>query len=228
MVAGMAAGTASAGGARGAGALSTADVVALAIVTCIVLAWLAPRSANFIAGLLAGALGAMVIYAYLPADGPGAGAARDSFTDISTTLPGAAPAFLPPGGVPRGPPGPPPGAYPGAVSFEPESLALGGNLLDGSADQYGGQAFTELVFNQSRTAMGGVPNDGPQGRACRAPTSNNAPLGMDERIAFSGLARNDATRQTAGTMNRRCMMDPYLREEVAAREADEWWGRDEY
>ena len=49
----------------------------------------------------------------------------------------------------------------------------------------------------------------------------------DERINYQSRSRNDSTRVTAGTMNRRRDLDKYLREEVDEEDDREWWGRHE-
>lgn len=57
--------------------------------------------------------------------------------------------------------------------------------------------------------------------------ANDGEFDTDEGSVYSALSRNDATRVTAGTMNRRKDLDRYLREEVAVEEDREWWGRHE-
>jgi len=148
---------------------------------------------------LAVALGGLVAYEM---------AKVERFTDLSTILPGAP---VPNIQVPRRDPGAPP-AYPGAVDLSP----LGGDLADGAT-----QALPDggTVRNESRDApVEWDPNA----------VASNGPLNFDERIARNQLGRNDPTRPVEGEMRRRRMMSKYLSEEVAAREADEWWGVHEY
>ena len=57
--------------------------------------------------------------------------------------------------------------------------------------------------------------------------ANDDELDGDERMANQGTSRNDATRVTAGTMNRRGDVDKYLREEVEEAQDRVWWGRHE-
>ena len=57
--------------------------------------------------------------------------------------------------------------------------------------------------------------------------ANDMELDADEACGNNALSRNDATRVTAGTMNRRRDLDKYLREEVEMAENKRWWGRNE-
>jgi hypothetical protein len=63
--------------------------------------------------------------------------------------------------------------------------------------------------------------------ACPDDEANDDELDGDERITYQQRSRNDSTRVTAGTMNRRKMLDPYLRGEVEEEEDSPWWGRHE-
>jgi hypothetical protein len=62
---------------------------------------------------------------------------------------------------------------------------------------------------------------------CVDDEANDNEIDGDERMAYQGAARNDATRVTAGTINRRHDMDKYFREELAEAEEREWYGRHE-
>lgn len=63
--------------------------------------------------------------------------------------------------------------------------------------------------------------------ACFDDEANDDELDGDERINYQARSRNDPMRVTAGTMNRRCDLDKYLREEVEEEDDREWWGRHE-
>jgi len=63
---------------------------------------------------------------------------------------------------------------------------------------------------------------------CDDDEANDEELDGDERMANQGTARNDATRVTAGTMNRRRTLDKYFRENLDEDENSRWWGRHEY
>ena len=86
--------------------------------------------------------------------------------------------------------------------------------------------------DQWRTPYGNPYNTGRE----HAPTAaaawvddeaNDMELDADEACGNNALSRNDATRVTAGTMNRRRDLDKYLREEVEMAENERWWGRNE-
>lgn len=63
--------------------------------------------------------------------------------------------------------------------------------------------------------------------ACVDDEANDDELDGDERMNYQARSRNDPTRVTAGTMNRRRDLDKYLREEVDEEDDREWWGRHE-
>jgi len=63
--------------------------------------------------------------------------------------------------------------------------------------------------------------------ACIDDEANDDALDGDERMNYQARSRNDPTRVTAGTMNRRRDFDKYLREEVEEEDDREWWGRHE-
>jgi hypothetical protein len=78
------------------------------------------------------------------------------------------------------------------------------------------------AYDLSRTAA-------PKSRAaCVDDEANDDEMDIDERSVNSRLAMSDPTRTTAGTMNRRKMLDKYFREEVTAEEDRMWYGRHEY
>jgi len=57
--------------------------------------------------------------------------------------------------------------------------------------------------------------------------ANDDELDGDERNAYQVRSRNEHARVTAGTMDRRKMLDPYFREELDQEEDSHWWGRHE-
>lgn len=63
--------------------------------------------------------------------------------------------------------------------------------------------------------------------ACIDDEANDDQLDGDERNAYQVRSRNDATRVTAGTMNRRQDVDKFFREELEQEQDREWWGRHE-
>ncbi len=65
-------------------------------------------------------------------------------------------------------------------------------------------------------------------RVCYDNEENSAGLDIDEKNTYQARGRNDHTRVVAGTMNRRRMVDPYMREELEEEEASLWWGQHEY
>ncbi len=140
----------------------------------------------------------------------------------ATGLDLAPPSELPPGRAPVGPVETLdlPGEYPGAIDFDEYD----------SDPEYG---FRDLADNDNALAPQGNPFNlnrvafttaaGP----CLDDEANDDMIDGDERVTYQARARNDATRVTAGTMNRRKMMEKYLNEEVLEAEEREWWGRHE-
>lgn len=187
-------------------------LAALCVVLCLVIVCLAPQHAAFVAVALAAAIAG---YYFSQKRVP----APEKFTDISTTLPGAPVPTI--GHVPHQAK-PLPAEYPGAVVFEQEGIDTEGVLVDGTSDRLANGTLDGEVYNASREDWG------PGTAGWKGAESNNAALNFDERIANNSLSRNDPTRPTVGTMRRRCEMDRFFREEVAAREQDEWWGNHEY
>lgn len=109
-------------------------------------------------------------------------------------------------------------AYPGAIELdEYETLASSGHT-DRSRyeDPPEGNPFDPMRVRADLAA-------GP----CVDDEANDNEIDGDEKMAYQGSVRNDATRVTAGTINRRRDMDKYFREEVEEAEEREWWGRHE-
>ncbi len=76
-------------------------------------------------------------------------------------------------------------------------------------------------FNPSRVAAPFAAD------ACIDDEANNDEIDGDERTNYQALSRNDPTRAIIGSMNSRCGLDKYLREEVEEAEDETWWGRHE-
>jgi hypothetical protein len=110
--------------------------------------------------------------------------------------------------------------YPGAIDLdEYDSEATYGHrdLTEGDNDfvPYGNP------FNTGRIA---AP---PAADSCIDDEANDDQIDGDERNTYQTRARNDATRATAGTMNRRQAMDKFFREECEESDDQMWWGRHE-
>ena len=114
-----------------------------------------------------------------------------------------------------------PGRYPGAIDFdEYDSDPAAGGQRDSRAED-SRRAPEGNPFNPGR--VGVTLASGP----CLDDEANDDEIGGDERMAYRGTARNDPTRATAGSMNRRRDLAKYLDEEVAEAEERMWWGRHE-
>jgi hypothetical protein len=112
------------------------------------------------------------------------------------------------------------GRYPGAIDIDEYD----------SEAEYGHRDRTEgdnenlprgNPFNTNRISYP------PRAGACIDDEANDAEIDGDEGMVYQGTQRNDPTRVTAGTMNRRRDLDRYFREEVEEAEEREWWGRHE-
>jgi hypothetical protein len=57
--------------------------------------------------------------------------------------------------------------------------------------------------------------------------SNKTTIDFDEQNTYQGLSRNDPYRPINGLMNRKQMIDPYIREELEKEERKVWWGNGE-
>jgi hypothetical protein len=111
-------------------------------------------------------------------------------------------------------------SYPGAIDLdEYDSEAVYGHrdLTEGDNDfvPYGNP------FNTGRIA---AP---PAADSCIDDEATDDQIDGDERNTYQVRARNDATRVTAGTMNRREAMDKFFREECEENDDQMWWGRHE-
>lgn len=127
-------------------------------------------------------------------------------------------------------------SYPGAIDYqERPPHSFGGVTPDGASDlpQWDSFGFSDLGGYEARHFAEGNPfglNRAQAPRAagpCTDDEANNDEYDGDDRIARSGLTRNEPTRVTAGTINRKRDLDPYLREEVEEYEDLNWWGRHE-
>jgi hypothetical protein len=114
-----------------------------------------------------------------------------------------------------------PGAYPGAIDgVDDHDSDAGYGHLDREEGENAEMPYGN-IYNRNRVST-------PQAaEACLDDEANDAEMDGDELMTFQGRARNDAERVTAGTMNRRKWMKPYLDEELDQSEAQYWWGRSE-
>ena len=105
------------------------------------------------------------------------------------------------------------------VADEPGEYEQEGYADRGQARSRG--AGPERRYETGRTAR-------PQaGGACFDDEANDAGLDADEYNADQARWRNDPVRVAVGVAGKRRALDAYLREEVAEREDDPWWGRHE-
>jgi hypothetical protein len=121
-----------------------------------------------------------------------------------------------------------PRGYPGAIDSEGDydmAQSLNeGPLNEGHRDRAVGDNVFAPEGNPFNINRVGAPH---AASACFDDEANDDELDGDERINYQARSRNDPTRVTAGTMNRRCDLDKYLREEVEEEDNREWWGRHE-
>lgn len=121
-----------------------------------------------------------------------------------------------------------PHGYPGAIDPEGDyDMAQSLNedsLNEGHHDRSVGDNVFAPDGNPFSLNRVGAPH---AASACFDDEANDDELDGDERINYQARSRNDPTRVTAGTMNRRCDLDKYLREEVEEEDDREWWGRHE-
>jgi hypothetical protein len=116
-----------------------------------------------------------------------------------------------------------PRGYPGAIDPEDDYDAAQ-SLNEGHRDRAVGDNVFAPDGNPFNLNRVGAPY---AASACFDDEANDDELDGDERINYQARSRNDPTRVTAGTMNRRCDLDKYLREEVEEEDDREWWGRHE-
>lgn len=118
--------------------------------------------------------------------------------------------------------------YPGAIDSEGDydmAQSLNeGPLNEGHRDRAVGDNVFAPEGNPFNINRVGAPH---AASACFDDEANDDELDGDERINYQARSRNDPTRVIAGTMNRRCDLDKYLREEVEEEDDREWWGRHE-
>ena len=144
-------------------------------------------------------------------------------------------------GVLPGSPDFPSGAAPAPAPFAPSGAPYRGAIdVDGKTDMYaleydefGEYGHEDSPYSAAMSAPYGNPFDldsigsPAAARADFDDEANNDEMDGDERITYQQRSRNDPTRVTAGTMNRRKMLDPYLRGEVEEEADRPWWGRHE-
>jgi hypothetical protein len=118
-------------------------------------------------------------------------------------------------------------SYPGAIDAGLDLAADGTDF-----DTGGGDGARTKTHDDGRVPEGNpfelgrfsVPH---AAEPCYDDEANNDEIDGDERMAYSSLGRNDPTRPTAGTMNRRRDLEKYLTEELAEEEARVWYSRHE-
>ena len=113
--------------------------------------------------------------------------------------------------------------YPGAIQAASRDVDSQGAWALGARDR---QESEDVVidgnpFDPSRLAAPGGAS------ACEDDEANDMEQDADESNINQVRSRNDPTRVTAGTMNRRRFLDPFLREELEQEENKRWWGRHE-
>jgi len=108
--------------------------------------------------------------------------------------------------------------YPGAIELDEYETEAGAGHIDRSRYEVApeGNPFDPM---RVRSDLAAAP--------CVDDEANDNEIDGDERMAQQGAARNDATRTTAGTINRLKDMRKYLEEETLEAEEREWWGRNE-
>lgn len=112
------------------------------------------------------------------------------------------------------------GHYPGAIDIDEYDT----EGAYGHRDTTEGDADAVPVGNPYNTNRVAYP---PSADACVDDEANDGEIDADELNTYHARSRNDATRVTAGTMNRRKDLEKYFLEEVAQAEDREWWGRSE-
>lgn len=108
--------------------------------------------------------------------------------------------------------------YPGAIELDEYETEADAGHVDRSRYEVApeGNPFDPM---RVRSDLAAAP--------CVDDEANDNEIDGDERMANQGTARNDATRVTAGTINRLKDMRKYLEEETLEAEEREWWGRNE-
>jgi hypothetical protein len=95
----------------------------------------------------------------------------------------------------------------------------------------GGDAYRDASRGDARPAgapwLAGRDRPEPPAAPCYDDEANDDEMQGDEAAANQGLARNDATRVTAGMVRRHPFVRRYLEEEVAEAQDREWWGTHE-
>jgi hypothetical protein len=192
--------------------------VALTFIVIVIIAMICPDVFTTF-GVLAILVGFVV--AYVTAGEPEVEPHEGFFTG----MPGKPPPYAVSAPLPEGPTAQPmlnePGVYPGAIDgVDDHDSDAGYGHLDRDVGENAEMAYGN-IYNRNRV-------ESPQAaEACLDDEANDAEMDGDELMTFQGRARNDAERVTAGSMNRRKMMGPYLQEELAESEQRQWWGRSE-
>lgn len=112
------------------------------------------------------------------------------------------------------------GHYPGAIDMDEYDT----EGAFGHRDQTEGDMDSVPMGNPYNTGRISYP---PAADSCVDDEANDGEIDADELNTYQARARNDATRVTAGTMNRRKDLEKYLEEELEEAYEREWWGRSE-
>lgn len=216
-------------GAPGARLSPAQALLGLTLLIIIVVALVAPDLAAALA------LAALVLVFYVlwlrgapPGRGEGAGAAREPYATGAPTYErnpaiGLGYASSRPSGGRT--------AYPGAIRIDPghavsaaehgapDSYLWWGNVDALEADTAGLPYGNP--YNTGRLAFPAAA--GP----CVDDMADDSELDGDEQITYQVRARNDPTRVTAGSIDRKNWFSQYVDEELGQAEARVWWGEHE-
>ena len=122
--------------------------------------------------------------------------------------------------------------YPGSIDNEIPNLGLSRDRAN-NTPPFLGFGFKDLAKNENARSPEGNPfnlmnTSAPVAAPIQIDDEANADtIDYDEMNTYHAKWRNDATRATAGTMNRFRNVDPYLREELDETENEVWWGQNE-
>ena len=122
--------------------------------------------------------------------------------------------------------------YPGSIDNEIPNLGLSKDSAESIPAFYGfgykDLAKSENAKSPEGNAFNTMRISAPVAAPIKIDEEDNADtLDYDELNTYQAKWRNDATRVTAGTMNRQRDLDPYLREELDETENEIWWSQNE-
>ena len=209
-------------GAEDGGRVGPFEAALLVLLLVLVLLWAGCSALSFVAG---GVAGLLLLEIFGPRGGPATPRERDSDEDADEPR-------QEPRQEPRREPRRDSRRAPRRAPRQPAGQANYVGAFDPS--EYDSYAQMGHADGEERDSVPlGNPSDSartlaePGADACNDDEANDDELDGDERNANQALARNDATRVTAGAMNRLRNIKPYLEEEVAEEEGREWWGAHE-